>query len=382
MVAAVRAGRSPVEVAREFGVSRQLLWRWVRRAEGQRLDRVDWSDRPAGRRRAPNRTSPYVEALVVKTRVDFQERSVLGEHGDEAIHDALVAAGHASVHSVRTIGRILQRSGVLERGRRVRRPAPPRGWYLPEVARGRAELDSFDVVEGLTCLEDKHYEVLTGLSLRGRLASAWPMKEVRVRAISERLLERWEQWGLPRYAQFDNDTRFQGAHFEPDTIGRVTRLCLALGVVVVFSIPREHGIQAGIESFNGLWQRKVRHRFRLMSLRAIRAQSVRYIDAHRARHADTTVLRTPFPRKKTLDLRAPVRGLLVYLRRADDRGTVRLLGRTFPVDHRWAYRIVRSEVDLDRGEIRFVGLRRSEPEDQPLLRVTPHRIPVPTRLRL
>ena len=235
------------------------------------------------------------------------------------------------------------------------------------MARGRAELDSFDVVEGLSCREGKRYEVLTGLSLRGRLASAWPMKVVRIPAIFECLQERWRRWGLPRYAQFDNDARFQGAHFEPNTIGRVTRLCLALGVVVVFSIPREHGIQAGIESFNGLWQRKVRRRFWLLSLRAIRAQSDRYLEAHRARHADLSIPRTPFPRSRVLDLRAPVRGLIVYLRRADDRGAVSLLGMTFPVDRRWAHRIVRGEVDLDRDEIRFVGLRRAEPEDQPVV---------------
>lgn len=379
---AVRAGRKPVEVAREFGVSRQLLRRWVRRAEGQRLDRVNWSDRPVGRRRAPNRTAPEVEALVTGKRIELQDRSILGEHGDRAIHDALVESGHPDVPSIRTIARILERSGVLDRGRRVRRPAPPRGWYLPDVARGRAELDSFDVVEGLTCLGDSRYEVLTGLSLRGRLASAWPMKLARVPTISECLLERWRQWGLPEYAQFDNDARFHGAYFEPDTVGRVTRLCLSLGVAVVFAVPREHGIQSGIEAFNGLWQRKVRARFRLMSLRAVRAHSDRYIEAHRARHADTTVPRRPFPIRKTIDLRAPIRGRIVYLRRADDHGKVRVLGRTFAVDRGWAHRLVRSEIDLDRGEIRFVGLRRVEPQDQPLLRVTPHRIPVPTRLRL
>lgn len=30
---------------------------------------------------------------------------------------------------------------------RQRRPAPPKGWYLPDLADGQAELDSFDFVE-------------------------------------------------------------------------------------------------------------------------------------------------------------------------------------------------------------------------------------------
>jgi hypothetical protein len=39
--------------------------------------------------------------------------------------------------------------GALDGQRRVRRLPPPRGWYLPEVAQDRAELDSFDIIEGL-----------------------------------------------------------------------------------------------------------------------------------------------------------------------------------------------------------------------------------------
>jgi transposase len=45
MVEAVRRGRSQQQVARDFGVSPDTVNRWVRHAQGQRLDRVDWSDR-------------------------------------------------------------------------------------------------------------------------------------------------------------------------------------------------------------------------------------------------------------------------------------------------------------------------------------------------
>jgi hypothetical protein len=54
------------------------------------------------------------------------------------------------------------------------------------------------------------------------------------------------------YAQFDNDPLFEGPQIHPDTIGRVARACLGLGVVPVFVPPRETGFQAAIEGFNGL----------------------------------------------------------------------------------------------------------------------------------
>ena len=55
------------------------------------------------------------------------------------------------------------------------------------------------------------------------------MRAVSARTIVERLIERWRDCGLPHYAQFDNDRRFQGAELWPDTLGRVTRMCLSLG---------------------------------------------------------------------------------------------------------------------------------------------------------
>jgi hypothetical protein len=51
------------------------------------------------------------------------------------------------------------------------------------------------------------------------------------------LVAHGRELGLPAYAQFDNDTVFQGAHQYPDTIGRVARLCLSLHVVPMFAPP-------------------------------------------------------------------------------------------------------------------------------------------------
>ena len=46
------------------------------------------------------------------------------------------------VPGLRTIGRVLVRNGLLDRHVRVRRAAPPPGWYLPAVAAGEAPLDA------------------------------------------------------------------------------------------------------------------------------------------------------------------------------------------------------------------------------------------------
>src|SRR5207302_5182153 len=98
--------------------------------------------------RKTTRTDAAIEDLVLTVRSELEKVSDLGFHGAEAIHEALEARKAESLPSVRTINRILERRGVLDGRERTRRPAPPPGWYLPEVASKRRESDSFDVVEG------------------------------------------------------------------------------------------------------------------------------------------------------------------------------------------------------------------------------------------
>lgn len=200
------------------------------------------------------------------------------------------------------------------------------------------------------------------------------------------LVERWRREGLPEYAQFDNDTLFQGAHRFADAVGRVSRLCMALGVGVVFAPPREPGFQNAIEGFNGLWQAKLWQRYQFKNLAQLRQLSDRYISAHRARSAprrEQAPERRPFPKSFKLDLNAPFKGTIIYLRRTDDAGRVHLLGKSFPVSKRWLHRLVRCEVDFSAELIRFYALRRRQPNEQPLLRATPyHRVHRPFKGQL
>ena len=96
------------------------------------------------------------------------------------------------------------------------------------MAARRSELDSFDVVEGLVIEGGIGVEVLNAVSLHGGLIASWPASTIFAHTVVQALIEHWRGFGLPAYAQFDNDTRFQGAHQFSDTIGRVIRLCLSL----------------------------------------------------------------------------------------------------------------------------------------------------------
>jgi hypothetical protein len=377
MVAAVRRGLPLRAAARQFGVGVATVAYWVERARGQRLDRVDWSDHS----HAPHqtrRTPTPLEDLVLRSRSRLAH-SDLGAIGADAIRRDLLGQGLPEVPSVRTISRILARRGALDGRRRTRRPPPPKGWYLPDVAAAAAELDSFDIVEGLVIKDGPQVEVLNGVSLHGGLVASWPVAcPVTSKLTVAALLEHWRGVGLPGYAQFDNDMIFQGTHRYPDALGRVIRLCLSLAVVPVFVPPTEMGFQAAIESYNGWWQARVWARFQHPDLPALQGRSRRHVRAlrqHRAARIEAAPARRAFPADWQLDLKTRPRGRLVYLRRTNAQGEVALLGRTWRVSEVWASRLVRCEVDLDEDKIRFFTLRRKDPTSQPRVLEVDYRLP-------
>ena len=311
-------------------------------------------------------------------RRDLRETSALGEYGARAIHREWPEIAWGPPPAVRTIGRILERRGALDGQRRIRRPAPPRGWYLPPVARGLADCDCFDVIEGLMLQGGPAVEVLTGLALHAGLPDAWPTTGVTTARVFPALQDRWGALGVPAFAQFDNDLCFQGAHHLPDVVGRIVRFCLQLGCVPVFTPVQDPSFQAALENFNGRWQAKVWHRFHHDSLRALQLRSGAYIAAARQRgsaRAAEAPARHPVPAAWQFDPTRPPRGRLIYLRRTNDQGAVSLLGHVFPVDRQWPHRLVRAEVMLPGGPIRFFALRRRAPESQPLLREAPYELP-------
>jgi hypothetical protein len=181
MVEAVRSGMSLRTVAIEFGVS--TVNYWVERAGGRRLDRVSFANRRPGR--PWNRTPAPMEERILSVRSVLQQSSVLGEYGPDAIGQSL--QGDVSLEQVpsrTTIYRVLERRGALDGVHRQRRPAPSKGWYLPDVARARAELDSFDFIEDLKIATGPLVSVLTGTSLHGVLVDVWILERPSAQAHS------------------------------------------------------------------------------------------------------------------------------------------------------------------------------------------------------
>jgi hypothetical protein len=328
------------------------------------------------------RISAVTAALILAARRELRA-SDLGEVGARAIRQALLDRGPSSVPSLRTINRILANTGervCRRRAGRTRPPPPPRGWYLPDLAAGRCELDSFDLIERLATRDGRPAQVLNGVSLHGGLTNSWPVAgPVRARRTVAYLTEHWRAAGLPAYAQFDNDPVFQGTHNSPVALGRVIRLCLSLAVVPVFVPPGELGFQSMIEGYNAWWRCKVWARFDHAAIGDLQERSRRYVAATRVQRAHRIELapaRRPFPAPWRFDVYAPPRGRIVYLRRTNAAGELCLFGRTWRLSENRPGRLVRVELDLTHELISVVGLNRNRPWYQPELLEAHFRLPL------
>jgi hypothetical protein len=246
------------------------------------------------------------------------------------------------------------------------------------VASQIAELDSFDTIEGLAIRGGTHLCILTGTSVLGGIPGVWPCPKIAATDVVNRLIEHWQQFGLPLYAQFDNDNRFTGPRQHSDSIGRVIRLCLSLGVTPVFAPPNETGFQAAIESFNGLWQSKVWQRCDYRSLQQLQLRSGQYVAALRKRRAtriDDAPARQPFPADWKLNFQTRLQGRIIFLRRTNALGQATVLGHTYSIDSNWTHRLVRAEILIDENVIHFFALRRRQHNDQPLLNTVEYQLP-------
>ncbi len=282
-----------------------------------------------------------------------------------------------SIPSRATINRILKRHEAFDGRVRTRRKSPPPGWYLKPLAKKNAELDQFDFVEDLCIQGGKTFQVLNVISLHGILVGSWPMSRMTAENTVRKLIEFWTEFGLPDYAQFDNSTVFQGGRW-PDTLGKVTRCCLSLGVTPVFVPPRETGFQASIESYNGRWERGVWFRKHFENLRGVQQQSAKYVEAVNEKNwgrYEISPRRWAIPEGWKLNYSARPKGKVIFIRRSTDRECVEAMGHQWIVKGAGAHKLVRADVDLTKNEISFYRLRRSDPSVHKLLGVAEYHFP-------
>jgi hypothetical protein len=169
----------------------------------------------------------------------------------------------------------------------------------------------------------------------------------------EHLLQTWQQFGVPDMAQFDHESAFSGDH-HPWVLGRVVRLCLYLGIEVLFIPLGEADYNSPVETFNHLWAQRfwgLHHFSRRRDVSRVQRTFLAWYRGHyiAPRKPDTPEhmrLGAPVHTLATCEAtglphRLPIcAGRVHAVRRVSPEGQVRFLNQTLRVGKRYCERYV------------------------------------------
>jgi hypothetical protein len=97
--------------------------------------------------------------------------------------------------------------------------------------------------------------------------------------------------------------------------------------------------------------------------------------AKNASRRDATPTRWELPKNWQLDYQQHPQGKVIFIRRANNKGEVEVMGHRWILSAAVAHRLVRAEVNLTENKIDFYRLRRREPENQEHLGAANYALP-------
>lgn len=196
-VLAVQAGEPAIQVAAQFGVSRQTVQNWLRRYREHGLAGLaDQSRRPQG---CPGQTAAEVEAVICELRREHPR------WGARRIAHELLRTGTPSAPSRITVHRVLARHGlVVPRSRRRKRESYRRWERETPMA-----LWQLDIVGGVMLADGTECKVVTGVDDHSRFCvMAAVVVRATGRAVCLAFAEALQHYGMPEEVLTDNGKQF------------------------------------------------------------------------------------------------------------------------------------------------------------------------------
>jgi hypothetical protein len=165
----------------------------------------------------------------------------------------------------------------------------------------------------------------------------------------------WQDRGIPEQGQFDNGREFWGFGASARLLSRLIRVCLRLGVEVIFIPPRKPQYNGAVENFKGGFQAALLNRpfRRPCDVRRALRQMVttvneQHVHAHLGGRTAAPYRRgkqlRKLPAKFTLDRQhLPIAtGKVTFIRFVSLQGTIRLLGQSFRLGKRLKFQSVKA----------------------------------------
>jgi hypothetical protein len=339
-------GVKPKSILEKAHRSRFWLSKWQKRFDQQgALGLRSHSRRP---HHTPSACAPRIVRLIVQTRRRLVKQPV-GLIGARAIRRELRKVLGKQTPSLATINRVLQTRGL------VSTPTEASPAYFPKpLTTVDGTLQALD----WTCryLEDgpKVYAFHT-LNLRTRACAQTIAADKSSDTVMRHCLNTWKTLGIPQFLQLDNDAAFCGGYKAPRIFGQFVRLCLYLGLELIFLPIAEPERNGEVEELNGLWGHAFWERRRFASFGRVGRASPAFVRWYMTDYApplldDVTpkqAQRREPKRRLTatqvahLPNRLPITaGRIHFIRKVKPDGTIAVLNETWKVSKRLAGKYV------------------------------------------
>ena len=348
-------GERPVDIYRG---NRSKTWfkKWLNR---YKTGKSEWyKDLPKGATVIHNKTNDKIEQVIIKIRkslMDGSEESTRYSFvGDESIRFQMEELGYkpSEIPSQSTIKRIIKRNklrvNTKERYKRVR----SKGRHTIITPTRVDEMHQMDFVgprhiKGYGPINSLHLKDVIGHQVAGNQYVGKSMNNV-----MDFLVDYWKSHPIPTYLQTDNGMSFAGDYTHPRSISRFVRLCLYVGIEVIFIAPAKPWMNGTIESFNKEFNRLFWRRETFTSLSDIQAKSAVFYASQNEFYTwkgekqdlKSIVLKRMLQSDFTIDLNAIplVTGKIHFIRIVDSVGKLSVfnerffVGESYTGDYVWA----------------------------------------------
>jgi hypothetical protein len=333
----LRSGCSATEVAAEMRRPLSWVYKWH-----TRFEREGWAGLRS-RSRAPwrhgRRLPTKIRRAILRARSELEAEAAnqtgLQFVGPAAVQGRLKRKKVAPLPSTASINRILRAAGMTKRSSHspkaeVKYPhlCPPHPHQLlqvdivPHFLTGGEAVACFNAIDVVS---------------RYPTGRAYPQR--RAEDAVDFLIHAWQEMGLARYTQVDNEGCFSGGFTHPGVLGQVVRLALWVGTELVFS-PMYHPESNGtVERFHQDYDRHVWDLLDLPNRLAVTTQAHHFFDQYRhSPHHTALKGQTPLeahsqpaPNRLPADFTRPkgklplTEGRIHFMRRVSPTGTVSVL---------------------------------------------------------
>lgn len=287
----LRSGQSVKAVADEIGRTP----RWVRKCR-KRYQTEGWDGLKDCSRRPHHFACQTTEAnkqVIRKTRSELEAEAVEGKGlkyiGGQAIRTRLKEKGVRPLPSISTIERVIRAAGMT---RPYQRSKQPEIRYPHLKVKQPQALIQVDIAphylkggERVACFN--------AIDVASRYPTGQAYAQRRSQDAEAFLIHVWQELGVAKYTQVDNEGCFSGGFTHPYVLGKVIRLALQAGTELIFSPVRNPQSNGFVERFHQDYHKHVWEDTYLGSISEAQDQGQRFFALYRQRPHSRLNERTP-----------------------------------------------------------------------------------------